>query len=77
MFSMGFIRRCPVAASYVPAARRSVTSGELAKSKLAKAAAVERLPFSTSLLSAENFVSKDADVFRRVAPQRLRKPINS
>jgi hypothetical protein len=32
------MRRCPVAASYVLVSRRSVNIGELAKSKLSKAA---------------------------------------
>ena len=38
-FFMRFIRRCPVAVSYVLVSRRSATIGELAKSKLSKTAA--------------------------------------
>jgi hypothetical protein len=51
MFFMRFIRRCPVAATYVPVSRRSVTIGELAKTKLPKVAAVESLSFDASLLN--------------------------
>jgi hypothetical protein len=55
---MRFIRRCPVRASYVLVSRRWAAIGELAKSKLSKAAAVAAQSFSTPLLLAENLVSK-------------------
>jgi hypothetical protein len=62
-FFMRFIRRCPVAVSYVLVSRRWATIGELAKSKLSKTAAVEALSFSTSLLLAENLVSKSTPMY--------------